>query len=155
MRFEAIREPTGGFSAYGRSKLANVLFTYELARRYDAGPANCLHPGMVPGSSFGRQLPAPARLAMSGVALLPDVLTTPFVDSVVEAAETPVYLAAAPATADETGKYFEDCEPRRSNEASYDERTQRRLWELSVDLAGLSPDEVVGAVDEATTTGTG
>jgi NAD(P)-dependent dehydrogenase (short-subunit alcohol dehydrogenase family) len=152
MEFEAIREPNGGFTAYGRSKLANVLFTYELARRYDAGPANCLHPGFVPGSGFGRQLPAPARLAMTGLGLLPDVVTGWFSDSVVSGAETPVYLAASPEAAEVTGNYFENCRPRRSNDASYDERTQGRLWEVSVDLAGLDPGEVVGGVEPSVPT---
>ncbi len=67
MNFEGLRtiESYSGWSAYSRSKLANVLFTYELADRAETITANCLHPGAVPGSGFGRDLPAPIRASLS------------------------------------------------------------------------------------------
>ncbi|WP_267639914.1 SDR family oxidoreductase [Haloarchaeobius amylolyticus] len=131
------------FSAYARSKLANVMFTFELARRLDAVTANCLHPGVIPASGFMRNLPLPIRAPAQFVG---SVLTSvPFspVSSVREGAETPVYLAASPEVADVTGRYFDDCQPRRAAAAARDEGAQRRLWEYSAEVTGLQDIEEV------------
>ena len=122
------------WSAYSRSKLANVLHARELARRTpEGGPAaNALHPGVVPGSGFVRHLPAPLR-ALAGLA--GGLAAVPFVgvESPAEAAETSVYLAAAP---DETatGAYFDDCCERRPAAAARDDRVAERLWEWSEEM---------------------
>jgi NAD(P)-dependent dehydrogenase (short-subunit alcohol dehydrogenase family) len=142
MKFERLRtvESYSGWAAYSRSKLANVLFTYELANRSEAITANCLHPGAVPGSEFGRDLPAPIRAGLSLLEAVPTSFSGPFVESVVEGAQTPVYLAASPEVTNTTGEYFENCEWARSSSASHDERTQRRLWNVSVELSGVDLD---------------
>jgi NAD(P)-dependent dehydrogenase (short-subunit alcohol dehydrogenase family) len=132
-----------GWEAYCRSKLANVLFVRELARRYDAGPANALHPGTVPGSAFFRHLPGPVRAALGVYAALPEPLQV-FTKSVAEGAETSVYLAASPDARDVTGEYFEDCGVATPSRAARDDRAARRLWAWSVEAAGLEPEAVVG-----------
>lgn len=144
MNFERLRtienDSYSAWTAYRRSKLANVLFTYELADRAEAITANCLHPGAVPGSGFGRDLPAPIRAGLSLVEAVPTPFSGPFVESVVEGAQTPVYLAASPEVANTTGEYFKNCKRARSSSASRDERTQRRLWDVSVELSGTDLD---------------
>jgi NAD(P)-dependent dehydrogenase (short-subunit alcohol dehydrogenase family) len=119
------------WGAYSRSKLANVLHARELASRTpEGGPAaNALHPGVVPGSGFVRHLPAPLR-TLAGLA--GGLAAVPFVgvESPAEAAETSVYLAAAP---DETttGAYFDDCRDRQPAAAARDDRAAEQLWEWS------------------------
>lgn len=117
-----------GWHGYARSKLANVLFTFELARRVDDATANCLHPGVIPGSGITRFLPRPLSSAAGLFGVLPGV------DSVADGAVTPVYLVAAPAVAGTTGAYFENCRERRASAAARDRGVQRRLWDLSVEL---------------------
>jgi NAD(P)-dependent dehydrogenase (short-subunit alcohol dehydrogenase family) len=120
-----------GQRAYNQSKLANVLFTYELARRLQGCgvTANVLHPG-VARTGFGQEdMAAWMRL------LLPVV--GPLMRSPERAAETSVHLASAPEVADVTGRYFADRRPRRSSARSYDEAMAARLWEVSAHLVGL------------------
>lgn len=126
-----------GMDAYARSKLANVLFTSELARRADGTgiTANALHPGAIPGSRFGRNLSFPISLAWRALSLVPGYASTP-----ADGAETVAYLAASPAVDGVTGAYFEDCEETDSAAASHDEATQERLWDVSADLVGVDPD---------------
>jgi retinol dehydrogenase 12 len=119
------------FSAYAHSKLANVLFTYELARRLGgtALSVNALHPGFVRTQlyrHFGLMTPL--------VNLLADV----FGKNAVEGAQTSIYLASSPDTAGITGKYFSECEPQESSPASYDRSQAKRLWEISEEMTGLS-----------------
>ncbi|WP_435318716.1 SDR family oxidoreductase [Haloarchaeobius sp. TZWSO28] len=136
-------EDYSSFSAYARSKLANVLFTFELARRLDTVTANCLHPGVVPGSGFMRDLPMPIRKpAQFFGSLLAWVPFAP-VESVREGAETPTFLAASPEVAAVTGAYFDNCRQRRAAPAARDEDAQRRLWEYSVEAVGLQDAEGV------------
>jgi NAD(P)-dependent dehydrogenase (short-subunit alcohol dehydrogenase family) len=115
------------FGAYAMSKLANVLFTYELARRLeDSGvTANALHPGFV-ASNFGR-----SNGGMWG-ALMPAIQL--FAISPEKGAETSVHLAASPEVQGVTGKYFAKKQAVQSSQASYDLAAQRRLWELSEQL---------------------
>ena len=131
-RFQTV-DRYNGWRAYGRSKLANILFSKELARREDAVTANSLHPGVVPGSGFMRTLPAPVRVGVSALAAIPNPVT----DSVVSGAETSVYLAASPDVAGVTGQYFDNCRQRTPSRAARDETTQRRLWDVSADFVGL------------------
>lgn len=124
-----------GFQAYGRSKLANVLFTYELARRL-AGTsvtANALHPGFV-ATGFGRNMPGLMNRVMG---IMHRFAITPE-----QGAQTLIYLASSPEVEGVTGKYFDKNRPVRSSPASYDETAQKRLWDISERLAGLQPASV-------------
>lgn len=123
-----------GFDAYARSKLANVLFTRELARREPAIDANCLHPGFVPGSGLWRNASLPIRGVMRILDALPAGLTRQFAATSKSAAETPIYLAASDAVAGTSGQYFAACEPRAPSETARDDELARRLWDASLDM---------------------
>jgi NAD(P)-dependent dehydrogenase (short-subunit alcohol dehydrogenase family) len=118
--------------AYGQSKLALVLFTYELARRLQGTgvTVNCLHPGFVSTHIAQGNLPPIARTAAKLVLSLLGV-------SPEEGAKTSIYLASSPDVEGVTGKYFVKSIPVRSAPISYDETLQRRLWEESSRLVGL------------------
>jgi NAD(P)-dependent dehydrogenase (short-subunit alcohol dehydrogenase family) len=120
-----------GSRAYNQSKLANVLFTYELARRLRGSgvTANALHPGLV-RTSFGAEDPGCVqRLFMP--------FMRPFMKSPTKGAATSVYLASAPDLERVTGCYFVNSKAKRSSKRSYDEAAAAHLWELSTDLVGL------------------
>ena len=121
-----------GQQAYNQSKLANVMFTYELARRLDGTgvTANVLHPG-VTRTDFGAEDQAWFFSVMSGLARL-------FMKSPAEGAATPIYLAATPEVEGVTGRYFANRVVKRSNPASYDTRAAARLWRESAALVGLT-----------------
>ena len=114
--------------AYGQSKLALVLFTYELARRlHGTGvTANCLHPGFVATHIAQGGLGPIARTAAKPIFL--------FGISPEEGAKTSIYLASSPDVEGVTGKYFVKRAPKRSAPISYDESLQRQLWEESAKL---------------------
>ncbi|MFC7046415.1 SDR family oxidoreductase [Halobacteriaceae archaeon GCM10025711] len=140
---DAVRSVDGydGLAAYSRSKLANVLFTMELARRLDDRTATVLHPGFVPGSSIWRDARLHVRLLMAVLDAVPQALTGGRVSTPAQAAETSVYLAASPAVADVTGAYFADCERKQPGRAARDETAQQELWAFSEDVAGLAETE--------------
>ena len=128
--------------AYARSKLANVMFTYALDRRWDGRVrVNCLHPGFVPGSAFMRELRWPLRLVGSALDALPDAIGGPVRTSVAGAAAAVLGLIADRG-ADLSGAYVVGTEPRRSSAVSTDRELQRALWVRSLDLAGLDPGDV-------------
>jgi NAD(P)-dependent dehydrogenase (short-subunit alcohol dehydrogenase family) len=118
-----------GFSVYGMTKKANILFTYELAERLEGSGvvANCLHPGAV-STNFARNNRGPIALFFR--------LFKPFMRSPEQGADTLVYLASAPEIGELNGKYLTDrkeispAEPR-------DEAAQKRLWEVSEELTNL------------------
>ncbi|MEV1131149.1 SDR family oxidoreductase [Agromyces sp. NPDC049794] len=120
-----------GQRAYNQSKLANVMFTYELARRLEGTgvTANVLHPG-VTRTDFGAEDQARFFSMMSGLARL-------FMKSPAEGAATPILLAASAEVEGVTGRYFANREAKRSNPASYDTRAAARLWQESAALVGL------------------
>ncbi|MGC5165913.1 SDR family oxidoreductase [Luteimicrobium sp. DT211] len=122
-----------GSRAYNQSKLANVMFAYELARRLEgsAVTANALHPGMV-STSFGTA--DPGRLSRLLVPLM-----RPFMKSTGRGAATSVRVASAPDLATVTGRYFAGGSPRRSSRRSYDLLSAARLWRVSAALVGLEP----------------
>lgn len=132
MHFEDLQLEHGyrPFDAYGQSKLANILFTHELARRLNPSEVtvNALHPGFVATN-------------IAGDNLLVGWLVAPLIRLVAkspeEGAETPVYLATSDEIEAVTGKYFVDGELMPSAPHSYDEAAERRLWELSLELTGL------------------
>ena len=117
-----------GSRAYDQSKLANVLFTYELARRLEASSvtANALHPGVV-RTSFGAGDPG-------GVQKLLVPFMRPFMKSPAQGAATSIHLASAPDLDRVTGQYFANSKPKRSSKASYDAAVAARLWQVSADL---------------------
>jgi NAD(P)-dependent dehydrogenase (short-subunit alcohol dehydrogenase family) len=117
-----------GQDAYSQSKLANVLFTYELARRVEATgvTANCVHPGVV-RTNFARENPP-----LLWKAFMP--LVTPFMRTPQKGAETVVWLASSPEVEGVTGRYFYDEEARKSSPRSYDRALAARLWDVSAEL---------------------
>lgn len=122
-----------GWSAYARSKLANVLFTYELARRLEGSgvTANTLHPGIV-RTGFGHNNGA----VMRGLMWLMQM--PPLGVSSRRGARAQVWLASAPQLAGVSGRYVIGRRARRSSRSSYDGDAQRRLWDASAELlAGL------------------
>ena len=117
-------------SAYGRSKLCNILFTRELARRWSATgvTANCLHPGFVAtrfGDASGGVLSRVVRLAKT------------FAISPEKGAETIVYLASSPEVS-RNGEYFYKCRPATPTAAGRDDEAARRLWAESEKIAGIT-----------------
>jgi NAD(P)-dependent dehydrogenase (short-subunit alcohol dehydrogenase family) len=119
-----------GERAYNQSKLANVLFTYELARRLEATAvtANALHPGVV-RTSFGAEDPA-------GIQRLFVPLMRVFMRAPAQGAATSVHLASSPDVEQESGVYFVNSKPKRSSERSHDMTVAARLWQVSSDLVG-------------------
>jgi NAD(P)-dependent dehydrogenase (short-subunit alcohol dehydrogenase family) len=119
-------------TSYGRSKLANILFTRELARRLDGSgvTANCLHPGFV-ATNFGQRSNGVFGLVMR-IAIL-------FAGKPEPGAETIVYLAGSPDVAGISGEYFRECEVKLPSAEARDDVAARRLWEESERIAGLSP----------------
>jgi NAD(P)-dependent dehydrogenase (short-subunit alcohol dehydrogenase family) len=113
--------------AYSQSKLANVLFTYELARKLEGIDitVNCLHPGVV-RSNFGMELPGLMKTVM--------ILGRPFLISARKGAITPVYLASSPEVEGVTGKYFIKKQVVKSSGESNDAIIARILWEVSEEL---------------------
>jgi retinol dehydrogenase 14 len=121
-----------GARAYNQSKLANVLFTYELARRLQASSvtANALHPGVV-RTSFGAEDPGSVQRLFTP-------FMRPFMKAPDRGAATSVHLVSAPDLEQVTGRYFASSKPRRSSRRSYDQAAAARLWQVSADLTGLT-----------------
>jgi NAD(P)-dependent dehydrogenase (short-subunit alcohol dehydrogenase family) len=121
-----------GSRAYNQSKLANVMFTYELAKRLEGTgvTATTLHPG-VTSTGFSAEDPA--------MGLLVKVMR-PFMRSPAKGADTAVYLASSPEMDGISGKYFADRKVKKSRDSSYDTAITRRLWQVSADLVGLPVD---------------
>jgi NAD(P)-dependent dehydrogenase (short-subunit alcohol dehydrogenase family) len=121
-----------GQRAYSQSKLANVMFTYELARRLDGTgvTATVCHPGVV-RTSFGAEDQAAYFAVMTRMARL-------FMKTPAHGALTPVYLASSPEAEGITGRYYANRKPKTSSKASYDTVAAARLWQTSAALAGLT-----------------
>ncbi|MEJ7871019.1 MAG: SDR family oxidoreductase [Rubrobacteraceae bacterium] len=119
-----------GFPVYGMTKLANIMFTYELAERLSGTgvTANCLHPGGV-STNFGSN--------NSGVLTLLFRAFKPFMRTPEQGADTVIYLASSPDVEGMTGKYLADRKIKVASNAAYDEGLQKRLWEKSEELTGL------------------
>lgn len=118
------------FMAYGRSKLCNILFTRELARRLEGTgvTANCLHPGFV-NTRFGDQAGG----------LMPFIIRPlkMFAISPEKGAETMVYLASSDQVAKMNGEYFYKCLPATPTKEARDDDAARRLWQETARLAGV------------------
>jgi NAD(P)-dependent dehydrogenase (short-subunit alcohol dehydrogenase family) len=128
-------QATKGYSpmrAYGRSKLCNILFTRELARRWSGTgiTANCLHPGFVAtrfGDASGSLISSVLRIGKV-FALSPE-----------KGAETIVYLASSPDAASHSGEYYYKCRPATPTAGARDDAAAERLWIESAKLAGVHP----------------
>lgn len=121
-----------GARAYNQSKLANVLFTYELARRVPATSvtANALHPGVV-STAFGAEDPGTVQRLFTP-------FMKPFMKAPPRGALTSIHVASAPHLDQVTGRYFANSKPRRSGQRSYDKAAAARLWQISADLVALT-----------------
>ncbi|WP_224247605.1 SDR family oxidoreductase [Hyalangium gracile] len=117
-----------GMRAYSRSKLANVMFTLELARRLQGRnvTATCVHPGMVL-TNFGQ-----GNLGLMGKLIGP--LLRPFTLRPEQGADTPVWLASSPEVEGVTGKYFIRRKERKVNRQALDAAARERLWDVSEQL---------------------
>ncbi len=129
--FDAVQRPTktvSGFPEYEVSKLANVLFTKELARRLEGSGVTTysLHPGVV-ASDVWRRVPAPFRWIMKK-----------FMISNEDGAKTTLHCATSPATADHSGRYYDECKEKSCSPIADDERLQAELWSKSEQWVGLS-----------------
>ncbi len=123
-----------GWSAYCQSKLANVLFTYELDRRLKLTggtiTANALHPGFV-ATGFSKNNALWYRI-LSAPVFLTAISTE-------KGAETSIYLASSPEVEGVSGKYFHRCKPVTSSPESYNETLAKHLWAWSAEKTGLPP----------------
>ena len=136
-RLEDLPKPSGngGYPAYKRSKLCNILFTYELARRLEGEniTVNALHPGLVRTNiaSNNGLLGRVGNFFIRVRGIAPD-----------KGAETPVYLATSPEVESVTGKYFVGCRPVPSSGMSYDADLAARLWDMSASLTAAGDPPV-------------
>lgn len=123
-----------GKQAYAQSKLANILFTYELSRRLEGTnvSVNALEPGGV-ATNFCRNNGLISWLKHIGAHILARNLVGP-----TEGAKTSVYLATTPEVKGVSGKYFSDQKPVPSSPVSYDMEMAKRLWDVSLELTGLT-----------------
>jgi retinol dehydrogenase 12 len=120
-----------GWRAYAQSKLANILFTFELARCLEGSgvTANAMHPGYV-ATGFGLNNAGPVGFFIR--------LSHIFAISPEEGAKTGVFLATSPELEGVTGKYFVKQKPVPAAKAAYDQEAARRLWKLSAHRTGLN-----------------
>ncbi|HJQ28001.1 MAG TPA: SDR family oxidoreductase [Rubrobacter sp.] len=119
-----------GFPVYGMTKLANIMFTFELAERLRGTgvTANCLHPGSV-GTNFGQNNRGPMALFFRAF--------KPFMRSPERGADTLVWLASSPEVEGVSGKFYFDRKEIEAKDIAYDPDVRRRLWEISEELTGL------------------
>jgi NAD(P)-dependent dehydrogenase (short-subunit alcohol dehydrogenase family) len=126
-----------GMRVYGQSKLANILFTLELAKRLEGSgvTANALHPGTV-RTGYGADGDARGFLAF-GIKI-----ASPFFLSPAKGARTSVYLASSPEVEGTSGEYFVKSKPRQPRRWARDPEAAQRLWDVSERLTGLAPRTV-------------
>jgi NAD(P)-dependent dehydrogenase (short-subunit alcohol dehydrogenase family) len=112
------------------TKLANIMFTYELAERLNGTgvTANCFHPGPV-RTNFGQNNSGPMALFFRTF--------KPFMRSPEQGADTLVWLASSPEVDGVSGKYYSDRKEIEAKSVAYDRAARRRLWEISEELTGL------------------
>ncbi|RKS78422.1 hypothetical protein BDK61_4087 [Haloarcula quadrata] len=124
-----------GTWAYSHSKLANVLFATELARRLETTGrdvvSNCLHPGAIPGSGFSRFLPGPIPQFVKLFDAVPGIT------SVEDGAAEILHLAVSSRIGDVSGRYFAGQRPATPSHAARDRTAASRLWRRSADLLGI------------------
>ncbi|HET7269803.1 MAG TPA: SDR family oxidoreductase [Rubrobacter sp.] len=120
-----------GFPVYGMTKLANIMFTYELAERLKGKDvtANCMHPGSV-GTNFGQN--------NGGMMALFFRTFKPFMRSPEQGSDTLIWLASSPEVDGVSGKYFSDRKEIEAKDIAYDPDARRRLWEISESLTKVA-----------------
>ncbi len=125
------RRGYSGFSVYSRSKLCNILFTRELAKRIAGSGviANCLHPGFV-ATRFGDQSGGLLALGVWAAKRLTAI-------SQEDGAKTIIYLAASPDAANVSGEYFYECKLDTPSEAARDAADAKKLWDASAEISGV------------------
>ena len=128
-----------GMQAYARSKLANIYFTTELARRLDGTgvTSNCLHPGTV-ATGYGRDGDTSGLLAF-GLKI-----SSPFFLTAEKGARTSTYLASSPEVSGVSGKYFIKCKPRLPSKEAQNDEAAKRLWKISEELVGRAGEGTTG-----------
>ena len=135
LEFENLQLKNGytGMKAYGRSKLANLYFSYELDRHLEGHgiTVNALHPGFV-NTYLGKQY--------WFIRPFLEIIHALFAKSPREGARTPLYLSSSPEVAGASGKYFVNQMPTKSSPISYDKEAAQRLWNRSESLTGLDAD---------------
>jgi NAD(P)-dependent dehydrogenase (short-subunit alcohol dehydrogenase family) len=121
----------GAMKAYSQSKLCNILFTRELARRLEGTgvTANCLHPGVI-ASGFGQ--------TYGGFLSVLVKLGKPFLSTTEDGAKTQVWLSSSPEVEGITGKYFDKCAEAKPSRFALEEGAPERLWDVSEKLVGLA-----------------
>lgn len=121
-----------GIGPYGNSKLANILFTNELARRLEGTgvTVNALHPGLV-STGFGKNNPG-LLMKIMGV-IIPLIARSPE-----KGAETSIYLVSSPAVQNITGKYFVDCKVTQPAPQATDSAVAKKLWDVSAEMVHLA-----------------
>jgi NAD(P)-dependent dehydrogenase (short-subunit alcohol dehydrogenase family) len=119
----------GGMQVYSKTKLANIYFTTELARRLEGSgvTVNCLHPGTV-ATGYGRDGDS------SGVLAFGLKVIKPFILSAEKGARTSIYLASSPDVANVTGKYFVKCKARNPSATARDDAAAKKLWTVSEEI---------------------
>jgi retinol dehydrogenase 14 len=122
-----------GQRAYSQSKLANIMFTFELARRLEGTgvTANCVHPGVV-RTNFGAEDQAWLFTIVSHAVL-------PFLKTPAQGAQTSIYMASSPDIDGVSGQFFANRKPKTANKLAYDTDVAARLWQVSKDLVGMTP----------------
>lgn len=134
MGFEDMQADNGyrTFREYGRSKLANILFTRSLAKRLEADKitVNCLHPGAV-ATSLGKNNPG-------AIGKLLPALLKPFFRSPEQGAETSIYLCCSEEVSDTSGEYFSDCKVSKPKACARDEQAAAQLWDYTEKHTGFS-----------------
>ncbi len=120
-----------GFGIYGRTKLANILLSYEMARQYKGTgiTVNTLHPGSV-ATELGRDVKNPLTSVLSLFTVNPE-----------KGAETQLYLACSQKVDGVTGKYFEKCKPCESSKATYSTSHALKIWGICSKLTGFNPSQ--------------
>lgn len=135
MNFEDINSEKSydSVKAYGQSKLANILFTRELAQRLEGTGVTtyALHPGIV-NTELGRHLNCAMKIAMQVV--------RPFTKSSIKGAQTSIYCAVEPELQKETGGYYSDCAPASSSRNATDVEVAKKLWDISCQMLGITWD---------------
>jgi NAD(P)-dependent dehydrogenase (short-subunit alcohol dehydrogenase family) len=127
------------FGPYGNSKLANILFTTELARRLEGTgvTGNALHPGLT-STGFGKNNPGLLMKIMGAV--VPLIARSPE-----KGAETSIYLASSPEVQSITGKYFVDCKVTQPAPQATDSAVAKKLWDVSAEMVHLAEGEFASA----------
>ena len=126
-----LRKKYSTFHAYGTSKLMNILFSRELARRLEGSgvTANCLHPGGVAtrfGSNNSGLMAVIFKVAISIAGISPE-----------KGAQTIIHLASSPDVATISGEYFYKCKVIEPTAAAQDDAAAKRLWDVSAKIAGI------------------